>query len=298
MRLHDRGEILAIEPETYRRWVELIALHEATDPNAPEAAAKLVPGRKSVGDIAVIRLGGFITQKPNLFSILFGGTSAEGLAREVTAAMREPSIGAVVLDVDSPGGSVFGVPEAANAIRATRGAKPLVAVANPLMASAAYHLASQADEVVAAPSSFVGSIGVIAVHVDESGLIEQMGLKVTELTYGRRKGEESSLRPLSDEARAGIQGRIDYFGRLFEADVAKGRRTSVEAVRSRFGEGSMFVATSAKEAGLVDRLGTMDEVLSELARGKRPQSMRAYDPGALRAHAILNDVELEDEKGA
>lgn len=295
MRLHDRGEVLAIEPETYRRWAEDLQGHSLAIPNEAEAAAKLVPGRKSVGDIAVLRLSGFISQKPNLFSFLFGGTSAEGLALEVGAAMRDTSIGAVVLDVDSPGGSVFGVPEAAAAIRSAKGSKPMVAVANPIMASAAYHLASQADEVVASPSSLVGSIGAFAIHVDESQLVEALGLTVTEIIYGRRKAEESSLKPLSEDARASIQARVDYYGRLFEADVAKGRRTSVETVRARFGEGAVFVAPAAKEAGLVDRIATLEDVISELARGRRPgTSMRGYDPGSLRARAILAGVRLEE----
>jgi len=299
MQPHDLGEIMAIEPETYRRWAQAIRMPSAWSltTDAPDAAAKLIPGRKAVGDVAVIRLQGFITQKPNLFSVLFGGTSAEGFAREIAAAVADSTVGAIVLDVDSPGGSVFGVPEAAASIRSLRGAKPIVSIANPLMASAAYHLASQADEVVAAPSSFVGSIGVIAVHVDESAAIEQAGLKVTEMTYGRRKAEESSLKPLSEEAKAGMQARIDYFGRLFETDVAKGRRVSIEAVRSRFGEGAVFVPPAAKAAGLVDRIATLDEVIGSLARGKRPDSgARGYDPALLRAQAILAGVELEEEE--
>jgi signal peptide peptidase SppA len=294
MRLHDRGEVLAIEPETYRRWLAEAAVRSVATSDEAEAAARLVPGRKSVGDIAVIRLAGFITQKPSLFSFLFGGTSAEAFAREVTAAMREPSVGAVVLDVDSPGGSVFGVPEAATAIRASRGSKPLVAVANPIMASAAYHLASQADEVVASQSALVGSIGAFALHVDESAAIEGMGLKVSEITFGRRKAEESSLKPLTEEARAGIQSRVDYYGRLFEADVAKGRKTSVETVRARYGEGAVFVAPEAKSAGLVDRIATLEDVITELARGKRTEAgPRAYDEAALRARAVVAGVRLD-----
>lgn len=295
MRLHDRGEVLAIAPEIYRRWADELQSHSMAIPNEAEAAAKLVPGRKSVGDIAVLRLSGFITQKPSLFSLLFGGTSAEAIAREISAAVRDTSVGAVVLDVDSPGGSVFGVPEAAAAIRAERGSKPMIAVANPIMASAAYHLASQADEVVASPSALVGSIGAFAIHVDKSAAIEKMGLNVTEIVYGRRKAEESGLKALSEDARARIQVRVDYYGRLFEADVAKGRKTSVETVRARFGEGAVFVAPAAKEAGLVDRIATLEDVISELARGRRPgTSMRGYDPGSLRARAILAGVRLEE----
>lgn len=290
--------MLAIEPETYRRWLDQIGEQAPiVETFTAEAAARLVPGRKSVGDIAVIRLSGFITQKPNLFSMLFGGTSSEAFAGEVASAMRDESIGAVVLHVDSPGGSVFGVPEAAATIRAAKGAKPLVAVADPFMASGAYQLASQADEVVASPSALVGGIGAFAIHVDESAAIEAAGLKVTEIAYGRRKVEESSLKALSDEAMASVQARVDYYGRLFEADVSKGRKVSIETVRSRYGEGSVFVAPAAKETGLVDRVATLEEVIAGLARGRRPPGgPRAFDSGALRGRAILAGVRLDENQ--
>lgn len=301
----DRDQVLAIEPDTYRRWTEEARVH-STDPSlleqlrSPEAAARLTPTKKSVGDIAVVNLTGFITQKPSLMSMLFGGTSTEGLVSMISAAMSDPSIGAVVMNVDSPGGVVFGVPEAATAIRSMRGTKPFIAIANPLAASAGYYLASQADEMVMAPSALVGSIGVKVTHVDESKAIEQAGLSVTEITYGRRKTEESSIGPLSDEARASIQSRVDYYGKLFETDVAKGRRTSVASVRANYGEGAMFTADGAKANGLVDRVATLEQVIAGLASGVRPAPRAAskYDPAELRALASLagiHDLETEEE---
>lgn len=292
--------VLAIEPECYRRWLEEARAH-AADPSLlaqlrdPEAAAKLTPGRKVVGNIAVINVTGFITQKPNLFSLLFGGTSTEGLANAVLAAMVDASVGAVVLSVDSPGGVVFGVPEAAAVIRAARGGKPLIAVANPFMASAAYYLASQADEVVALPSSITGSIGVLSGHIDESKLLARLGIEVTEIMHGRRKAELSSARPLSDEAKAHIQSRVDYYGEMFESDVAKGRRISVATVRAKFGEGALFTANDAKASGMIDRIATLDEVLAELASGKRHGPQAEADLEELRALAALSGVNLETE---
>lgn len=269
--------LLFIEPDSYRRWMAEAKLHLADVTlleklRSPEAAVQLAPGKKAVGDIAVVNLSGFITQKPSIMSLLFGGTSTEGLAASIVAAMAEPSVGAVVFNVDSPGGVVFGVPEAAATIRAARGPKPFIAVANPLMASAAYYLASQADEVVSAPSALVGSIGVYVAHADESKALAAAGIDVTEITYGKRKAEETSFHPLTDEARAGIQARVDYYGHLFEADVAKGRRVPVGAVRAKYGEGAVFTADAAKAAGLVDRIATLDEVLAGLAH---PQARKA-----------------------
>jgi signal peptide peptidase SppA len=288
--------ILAIEPECYRRWADQAREH-TRDPGllaqlrAPEAAVKLAPARKSVGDIAVVEIAGFITPKPNIFTLLFGGTAAASVAGAVRAAMAEPSIGAVVLSIDSPGGMVAGIPEAAAVMRAARGPKPFIAVVDPVMASAAYWLGAQADEVVSTPSGISGSIGVVVTHVDESEALKRAGLAVTEITHGRRKTEDSGVKPLTDEARAAIQARIDYFGGLFESDVAKGRRVSVGAVRAKFGEGAVFTARDAAAAGLVDRVATMEDVLGELAAGRRPAGPRAMaDPVELAALAALGGL--------
>ncbi len=286
-------DVLAIEPETFRRWCD-----EATGAGpdlvkaarSAEAATRLLPGRKNVGDIAVIQLSGFITDKPTLFSELFGGTSTEALAAEIRTAMAEPSIGAVILDVDSPGGTVVGVSEAAAAIRSTRGAKPLIALADPFMASAAYWLGSQADEIVATPSSLTGSIGVIVTYVDESKALAGAGLNVEQIVYGRRKAEASGLEPLTDEARGAMQDRVDYYGHMFEADVAKGRGISVARVQARYGQGVVFNAGPAQAAGLVDRVGTLESLIGELAKGYRPDARlraAAYDPVEIRVRAAL-----------
>lgn len=288
-----RSEVLAIDEGRYLAWVEMAKNVKVTVEQlaAPEAVTKLIPARKSVGNVAVITLNGYLTQKPNLLSLLFGGTSVLGFTREVVAAVQDSSVGAVVVSADSPGGEVFGLMEAASVLRAVRGSKPIIAVADPLAASAAYWLASQADEVVSTPSGLTGSVGVIGVHVDQSKALEQMGIAVSLITYGRRKAEGAPEQPLSDEARAGIQERVDYYGRAFEADVAKGRRISVEKVRSDFGEGSVMVADKALKAGLVDRIDTLDEVVAQVARGYRPASMpplgpaRAYDPAELAFRA-------------
>lgn len=293
--------VLAIEPECYRRWVEEARAHAGDAAlleklRSPEAAARLEPTRKVSGDIAVVNLSGFITQKPSLLSMLFGGTSAEWFAATVKGAMEDPAVGAVIMNVDSPGGTVFGLPEAAAVIRASRGSKPLKAIANPLAASGGYYLASQADEVIMIPSGVVGSIGVKVAHVDESEALKMAGLSVTEITYGRRKVEESSARPLTEEGRESIQARVDYYGQLFEGDVAKGRRVSVATVRANFGEGAMLTADGAMAAGMVDRIATLDQVIAEMANGAGrvagPRMMAEEDPVEVAARAALAGLNL------
>lgn len=279
-------EMLAIDPEVYRRWAEQLRQHGQLAEvlgrlQSPEAAARLTPARKSIGDIAVVPISGFISQKATIWTEIFGGTSTERLVAAIRAAINEPSVGAVVLNVDSPGGSVFGLAEASAAIRALRGAKPLVAVANPIMASAAYYLAAQADEIVATPSALVGSIGTIAVVMDPTEAYEKMGIKFEVFTYGERKDE--TMPPLDDEGRDAIQSQVDYYGGMFEADVAAGRGISRRNVRARYGQGAVFNAEDAVAAGLADQIATLEETVTSLAAGRKPNPrMAAQDPGRVQ----------------
>jgi signal peptide peptidase SppA len=278
--------LLAIAEETFWDWKAKIespsyaaAVAEAYAVlRTPEAATTIVPGKKSVGSVAVIGLSGFMTQKPNIFSMLFGGTSTEAFAREVAAAMGESSIGAVVMNIDSPGGSVHGVPEAAAVIRAARGSKPLYAVSNPMAGSAAYWLMAQADKgrTFSIPSGIVGSIGTMVEHVDMTEALAKNGIKVTIIKHGQNKAEGHPSRALSADAEAHTQTIVDALGGHFEADVAAGREVTPNRVRADFGQGMMFHSAAAVAAGLVDGVATLDEVLASLTR-----------PGARSAAAAI-----------
>ena len=257
----------------------------------PEAAARLVPTRRGSGSVAIIPVTGFLTKQPTLFSAIFGGTSVDALASEVVSAVRDSSVAAVVLAINSPGGAVHGVPEAAAKIRAARGDKPIFAVTDPLATSAAYWLGAQADEFVGSLSGITGSIGVIVELVDASAALESRGVKYSLIRYGRNKGEGHPAVPLDDDAREHVQAKVDYFGRMFDADVAKGRRVSLEKVRADFGEGATFTADAALKAGLIDRVGDLEAVVREAAAGRRPESMgpapRGFDADEMRLRARL-----------
>lgn len=220
--------------------------------------------------IAVLPVRGVITPRMDLFTALLGGTSVSEFRMAFRGAMAAKDVSAIVLDVDSPGGMVDQVPEMAAEIRAARGRKPIVAVANTEANSAAYWLASQADEVVASPSSLMGSIGAYASHVDISGAEEQMGVKTTIISAGKFKREGNPHEPLDDEGLAHIQGLVDNYYSMFVTDVAKGRGAAVDAVRGGYGEGRVLSAKEAVSAGLADRVGTFDEVIRELAKGTKP----------------------------
>lgn len=251
--------------------------------SAEEAAQRVEAGRRSTptatapGSIAVLPLFGLMAQRAGHFDVSQEGTSTEEFAAVFRQAMVDPSIGAVVLNVDSPGGSVFGVQELADVIASSRGQKPMVAVANSLAASAAYWVASQADELVVTPSGEVGSIGVIAAHDDISKAAEAKGVKRTYVTapVGGFKAEGNPFEPLSDEASAHLQSRVDDYYDRFVRAVAAGRRTSLATVREDFGKGRTVGGRQAVELGMADRVATLQETVDRLAAKLAKSGSRA-----------------------
>lgn len=235
------------------------------------------------GAIAMVPLRGVIAHRVSGMDEASGGMSAEAFTTTIRALTADASIGTIVLDVDSPGGTVVGVPEAADAVFEARASKRVVAVANGAMASAAYWIASQAQEVVGIPSIFeglIGSIGVFTVHRDLSAALEQAGIKVEIISAGKHKVDGHELGPLSDERRVEIQAMVDTAYGAFVKAVARGRGVSAADVRTGFGEGRGLSAADAKAAGLIDRIATMDETLARLAGRKGPTGRLAADGAA------------------
>lgn len=223
------------------------------------------PRSKTLGKIAVLPLYGVIAQRMDLFSEMSGGTSTQRFANDFDAAMADPDVGAIVIDVDSPGGNVAGTPELAARIYDARGqGKKIIAVANSLMASAAYWIGAAADELVASPSAMVGSIGVFTVHVDESAQDELIGLKYTIISAGKYKTEANPYEPLSPDAGAALQDWVDEYYTMFVNAVAKYRGVKAIDVRNGYGEGRVLTAKAALAAGMVDRVDTLEGTLRRL----------------------------------
>lgn len=239
-----------------------------------EAAAPQPPP-SSKGAIGVLPIRGPISQRANLFTMIFGGATAEAISQQMRQMISDPNIKAIVMDIDSPGGSVAGMTELAAEIRDMRGSKPLVAVANSLMASAAYWLGSQADEVVVSPSGLMGSIGVFSLHLDMSKAMEQEGVKPTFIQFGENKTAGNPLEPLSDAARGEMQRIVDAAGHDFVRDVANGRKVTQATVMEDFGQGLMFTAKEAVRRGLADREATLSDVLADLGMQASRSNRRA-----------------------
>jgi len=279
---HLREAPLALHPATLARIVEWGRTGALADPAAILALQGPHDAPPRSGSVAVIPVYGVIEHHADWMMELFGdGVSIDGLREALRAALADPEVKAVVLDIDSPGGGVAGVTELANEIRSVRGGdKPIVAVANAWAGSAAYWLASQADELVMSPSGQVGSIGVYAVHQDVSRMLDEMGVTTTVVSAGPHKTEGNMFEPLTDEARDELQSKVDATYAQFVADVAAGRRVSTDQVEADFGGGRMLVAKAALVAGMVDRIETLGETIQRLGRaGGRRRALMAVAGG-------------------
>lgn len=215
--------------------------------------------------VAVLPVYGVLAKRMNLFSSISGGASYEMVAKDFAQAMNDPAVEAIVLVVDSPGGAIDGVQKLGDAIFSARGVKPVGAIADGMMASAAYWIGAQADVVVAASdTTMIGSIGVVSAHRDISAAEEKAGVKTTEITAGKYKRIASEFAALSDEGRAEIQERVDYLYEIFVGAVAKARGVGVDVVLENMADGRVFIGQQAVKAGLVDGVSTLDELIANL----------------------------------
>ena len=255
------------------------------------------PAAATQGAIAVIPISGPISQKASYW----GGTSCAEIGAMLNQALADPSVASILLDICSPGGSVYGTPELAAQVADANTRKPVVALANGMCASAAYWIASQAGELVVSPSGDVGSIGVFTMHADISKMLADTGIDVTLIKAGKYKAEANPFAPLDPEALAAIQAQVDGYYADFVGAVARGRNASPSAVRAGFGQGRMVPAKDAVAAGMADRVGTFDQTVRRMAaaRGAAP-SARAEEepapeppqsPAAPDAVAIMAEIE-------
>ncbi len=263
--------IMAIRSETWQAMREVLELEIRGARFTPEEraaraglAVRSAPSNRTA-TIAVIPIYGLLSQRQNFFSVLFGGTSADEVRATLRRAGADPGVGTVILDVASPGGSVFGIEELAHEVAEVARVKPVVAVANSVAASAAYWAIAPAREILVAPSGEIGGIGIIAVHDDISRLQDRLGVKTTLITAGKFKAEATEFEPLTEEARAAIQGRVNDYYELFVNRVAAGRRTSPDRVRQGYAEGRVVGAREALRLKMVDRIGTLEDAINRFA---------------------------------
>jgi capsid assembly protease len=213
-----------------------------------------------VDGIAVIEIAGVLIHRGGWIGQSSGQTSYEGIAAQIEAAASDPAVRGIALEIDSFGGEVAGVFDLADRIHAIRGTKPVWAFVAEHAFSAGYTLASQADRILLPRTGSVGSIGVVVMHADLSGQLDQDGVRVTLIHSGQHKVDGNPYEPLPEAVRNDIQREIDVLRFLFAETAAAGRagRLSQEAALAT--EAATFRGTDAVAAGLAD------EVI-DLARG-------------------------------
>lgn len=239
------------------------------------SAAERAPATASAG-IAIVPLMGVLV--PRTISTWFGRfPGLDAFRANLSAAAANRDVGAIVLDVNSPGGAYASTPETAALVREIAQVKPVIAMIDALCASAAYMIASQATEIVVTPSGEGGSIGVMAVHVEQSKMMEDIGLKATVFRSRASKGSMNPYEPLTDDARAAMQASVDEADGVFLKAVGQGRNMTVAQVRQVVDDNGLGRVIGAKQLvslGLADRVATMGQVLTGMVK-KTPAKRRS-----------------------
>lgn len=263
--------------------------HELAEAAAAKAARDRKKAKEKPRGITVIPLYGPMVKRADMFSDVSGLASTDQVGGWVDAAAADPDTEAIVIDVDSPGGSVHGTEELAQRIGAAAKKKKVIAVANATAASAAYYVASQASELVVTPSGWVGSIGVIWTYLDDSEAEKKNGITRVVIASSEKKAQNGGG-PLTPAGRAEMEELVGGWYEQFVRAVARGRNVSQARVRDEFGQGGMVLADKAVKLGMADRVGTLDDVLGRYGLSTAdmtPTAERAGgDPEMSADHAV------------
>lgn len=255
----------AIRPEALDVICQVVLDHMDGKSVLLEAPKAKVVGSAKNPEIAIIPIHGTIAKKLYGLGAISGGRTTIDIQNDIQQALNDPSIEGIILDVDSPGGTVDGTKELSDFIYGARGHKPIITYANGLMASAAYWIGSSSDKIVAFPTSQVGSIGVIVRHMNYAKALEMDGVEATHIFAGKYKAYGNQFEALSSESKDYMQGKVDYYYSMFVEDIARNRNVDTKTVLEDMAEGRIFIGNQAKKQGLVDEIGNLD-VAIQLAK--------------------------------
>ncbi len=213
----------------------------------------------------IIPIHGILTKKSEVFDDVLGMTSYEKISEEIEEALIDKEVETIILDIDSTGGEVNGLFDLSDFIYQARRKKRIVAIANDDAYSAAYAIASSAEKVLVTRTSGVGSIGVIASHIDQSGFDEKQGIKYTTVFAGSRKNDLNPHEPITSESLESLKSEVNrLYGMLVEL-IARNRNLSVEAIKST--EAGLYFGEKAVEIGLADGITILSEFKSINKKG-------------------------------
>ncbi len=244
------------------------------------------------GNVALVYVRGAITDSAELSLFGGAGVGSEGIVRRLDKIRKDPSVKAVILRVDSPGGTVAASQDLFDAIqRVRRAGKKVVASMGDVAASGGYYVAASADRIVAQRGTLTGSIGVIMGGFELEGLMKKLGIRDTTIKSGKLKDVGSQFRAMTAEERASLQRTSNEVHDQFIRDVALGRKLPVARVR-QIADGSIYTGERAKALGLVDQIGGLHDAVREAGKlagiSGEPRVVR-YGGGGGLFDALMSD---------
>jgi signal peptide peptidase SppA len=284
----------AITPEALQQILEISIREHLPDFEAVAAKrSRRMDGSESArvreGGVAVINITGPIFRYADFFTDISGGATIDSLSKDFAAALSDPSVSSILLNIDSPGGEVAGVNEFAQMVFDARDRKPIVAYVDGLGASAAYWIASAAHEIVADATGMIGSIGVVAAIPNPDKR------SAREVEFVSSQSPKKRPNPNTESGKDQIQALVDDLADVFVSTVARNRGVGVKTVLGEFGQGAVLVGQKAVDAGLADRLGSFEQVVSDLAAGKKPRRYRPKTVAETEQSAEVEEsVEAEE----
>lgn len=208
---------------------------------------------------------------------VFGQASAQKIVSQIENAESNPLVKAIIIEINSPGGTVVASEEIANAIEATD--KPVVAWMREVAASGGYWIASSADKIVADPATLTGSLGVTASYLQFAGLMDEYGITYERVVAGAHKDVGSPYQELSDTGRTMLQSKVNKIRDMFISHISDTRNMSWSAAEN-LATGELFLGVEAKEKGLVDILGGKDRAFILAKELANIDSAKLSKPGS------------------
>ena len=257
-----------------------------------------------IDGVAVIAIAGTLVHRGAWIGQSSGLTSYEGLAAQIDAAVHDPAIRGIALEIDSFGGEVAGAFDLADRIRAARAKKPVHAFLAENALSAGYALASQATRITLPRTGAAGSIGVITMHTDMSGMLAQKGVAVTLIHAGAQKADGNPYAALPEGVRERLQAELEDLRILFAETVAAGRGAKMTKEAALATEAAVFRGAAAVEAGLADAVADPRAAFRAFADSLsrpalpvgRPTKSPTLSPPHPKQEMIMSDQTDEDAR--
>ncbi len=252
------------------------------------------PGYSQIGSVAVVSIFGVLAHRGKFKADSSYILGYDVIGKQIQAAINDPEITAVMLEMDSPGGEVAGCFELAQQIREWTAIKPIKSAVSSLSASANYLLAAACDEIVITDTGMAGSIGVVFRHVDVSKMAEKEGVKVTHIFAGAQKVDGNQFEPLSAEVKQRLQAEVNSLHDKFISRVIAYRGIDESVIRAQ--EAAVYTGQDAIKAGLADRIATADQLLADMQNNQINQNRN--NQMAATTEAVNQSVDLQAVKSA